>query len=641
MLAQFRAFAKTPFATVLLIVLALSFGGFGLSTFFRNSGGFGGSKDAVVRAGGHVIDSARFKRTFDSYLQQVRQQSAQQGQPQDISVQDALAQDLDRRLAEQMGDDAAFSEMIDRLGVRASDAQVLAQIRKVPAFFDPVTGRFDKKTYESRLAGAGLTSEQFEAGLRDEAAQQQFIAAMVGGLRAPRIFAAAEAAFNGEGRGFSYFVIGPDKVVQQGKPTDTQLLAFMKSHADKLTRPALRQLSAVHFSAAALAATMTADPAQVAKRFAFEKDSLSTPERRSLVQISTPTAQAAAAAAARLKAGEDPAAVAKAVGGQFIPYQAQPQSGIGDAKVAEAAFKMNVSDVAGPIQGGLGFAAVRLTAVTPGHTATLDEVRPKIEAEVKRDAARAKIDAQVSKFEDVRNGGAGIAAAAAQVGAPVAPLEPVSVQGVNGKGQPAPIPPQVLKAAFAVAVGADSDVVDLKDGEYWAVHVDKLSPPALVSLDDFRPQITQAYVVADVVKRMSDKAAELTARMRRGETMPAVAASVGATVQTAAAVTRDQAGRQYSRDLLGKLFAAKPGEVLTGEDVKLGYVVAKLDQVSAPPAVAMAASLETQRQGVTRALFESMGGATRTYARQTVKPKVDEKRARQAVGGEAPSGAAP
>lgn len=639
MLAQFRAFAKTPFATVLLVVLAASLGGFGVSALFRNAGGFGGNRDIVVQAGGHVVDSARFKRTFDGYLDQLRAQAAQQGQPQEISVQEALNADVDHRLAEQMGDDAAFSEMIDRLGVRASDRQVLDQIRKVPAFFDPVSGRFDKKVYDQRLAQVGLTEKAFEDGLRDEAVQQNFVASMVGGLRAPRVFAAAELAFNGEGRSFSYFVLSPDKVQQQGKPTDAQLLAFMQSHAAQLTRPAMRQLSAVHFSTAVLAPTLPVDPAQVQKRFDFEKDSLSTPERRSLFQIAVRTQPAATAAAARLKAGEDPATVAKAVGGQLIPYVSQPQSAIGDRKVADAASKMHVAETAA-VQGDLGWAALRLTAIMPGHVATLDEARPKIEAEVRQDAARAKVDAQVSKFEDVRNGGAGVVAAAKQVGAPTPTLGPVTAQGADGKGQPSQIPPQVLKAAFALPANGDSDVVDLKNGEYWALHLDRVLPPALVSLNDFRPQITRAYVVSDVVKRMKDKADGLADQVRHNGNLAAAAASIGAPVQNATSVTRAQAGQTWSRDLIGKLFDAKPGEVLTAENVQLGYVVAKLDLISPPAPATAAPQLEAQRRGTTRALFESLGASVRLYARQTIKPRIDEKRARHAVGGDVQGGPA-
>ena len=63
-------------------------------------------------------------------------------------------------------------------------------------------------------------------------------------------------------------------------------------------------------SAAALADSIVADPAEVKKRYDFRKDSLSQPEKRSLLQISVKDAAQAADISAKLKAGGDPAAAA-------------------------------------------------------------------------------------------------------------------------------------------------------------------------------------------------------------------------------------------------------------------------------------------------------------------------------------------
>ena len=42
------------------------------------------------------------------------------------------------------------------MGIRPSDKDVAAQIAKIPAFFNPVSGKFDKALYQQRLAQNAL-----------------------------------------------------------------------------------------------------------------------------------------------------------------------------------------------------------------------------------------------------------------------------------------------------------------------------------------------------------------------------------------------------------------------------------------------------------------------------------------------------
>lgn len=628
MLAQFRAIAKSPVAAALFAALALSF------VIWQTNGRGGGAlrggleRDAVVQAGSHTVDSPAFKRMFEQALEQVQQQNRQP-----ISVQEAVQANFDRQVAERVGDDMSFLELIRRAGLTPSDKQVVSEIRKAPAFFDPITGRFDEKAYKQRLAGVGLTTKAFEQSLRDDISQTQFVAGLAGALRAPMVATAVEAAYARQGRSFSWFAISPASVGGQSKPTDAQLTQFMKEHAEQLRRPEMRQLSVVRFSTAALAPTLTADPAAVQKRFDFEKESLSQPEKRSLVQITAKDAKTASDLSAKLKSGADPAAAARGAGAQLLPYQQVPRTGVADKRVAEVAFGLKPGEVSGPVQGDLGWAVVKALAVTPGHEATLAEARPKIEAEVKKAAAQERVYAQVQKYEDARGKGAALVAAAQSVGAAVQPVGPVTAQGEDASKQPSGLPPKVLEAAFKLPVGGESDTIDLGGGDYVAVRAEKVIPPALPALDEIRPQLTQFVALQDLVRRMQAKGDAVATAVRKGQSMEAAAGSVGGTVGHGVGITRDAAGQSFSREVLARVFGAKRGEVVVAPDNRSGVIVARIDQVTSPEPVGIAPQMEGARQQSTRNLFNALGESVRTAARDIIKPKVDLKRAREAVGG--------
>ena len=311
-----------------------------------------------------------------------------------------------------------------RIGVRPSDSQVLGEISKAPRFYNPVTGVFDRDAYKTFVQGLGLTESEFENILRDQVAQTQFISAVATGLRAPLLFSALQAAYDNEGRSFSDFVLPPTSVPAPAQPTDAEIAAFVKDHADQLTRPEARVFTVAAFSAAKIASTLPVDPAEVQKRFDFEKDTLSTPEKRSLVEIPVTSPAQGQAVAARLKAGEAPQAVAASLHIQPAVYTDSPQTAVADKKVAAAAFSMQPGQVQGPITGDLGVAVVKVLKVTHGHQATLDEVRAKIEEEVRTAAAQAKINKAVQAYEAQRSGGAGLPDAAKAAGAILTPLPP-------------------------------------------------------------------------------------------------------------------------------------------------------------------------------------------------------------------------
>lgn len=629
MLAQIRAFAKSPIALGILGLLVLSFLVFGIGDVFRG----GAVNDAVVQAGSRKITSVQFKTRFDNFRRQMEQER-NQGQP--ISMEQIDAAGLDKALVDQLAYGESFAELYNRLGVVPSDKLVVSELRKNPVFFDQITGRFDRPTYQARLAQNGLTETQFENALRDEIAQAHFIQGLAGGLTVPRTYVAALATYAREARDFSWFTLSPDVVGAPARPTDADLTAYVKRNANVFTKPELRTFTLVRFSPAQAAPTMKIDEAAVQKRFDFEKDALSTPETRSLVQVPVRDAAAAARAVARLQAGEDANAVAKALGVQAVSYVDKPKTAISDRGVADAAFAMAVGEVKGPVKGTLGLQVVKVSKINPGHVPALADVRAKIEEEVRKDAAAEKVYEQVQKYEDAHTGGATLIEAAKTVGVPaVAVPFPITAQGADLAGRSLGAPPKLIEAVFSQPEGGESEVLDLGQGEYAAVKVDKIMPSALATLDEVRTAAAQRYILEDMSRRLKAKADELTARIKKGEPIAQVAASVGARVETAKGVQRTATDKAYTADLLNGVFGAKPGEVVVGDAPEFALAVARLDRVVPSAAAELAPMIEQQRDNFRNALFDDMAVAARNAARSEIKPALDYDKARLAIGLEA------
>ena len=177
MMAALRAFAKSGPPRVLFALTGGELRDLGRQFTRRFHMQF---SDAVVKAGSREVRSADFKQLFTQDLQQYQQQTGQTSR----STRRSRRASSSRR--SKYGNQDSMLEAIRRSGVQASDQQVLDQIRKIPAFFNPVTGAFDEPTYEQLLASHNLTPLKFQQDLRDQLSESYFNSAIRPGSRSRR-----------------------------------------------------------------------------------------------------------------------------------------------------------------------------------------------------------------------------------------------------------------------------------------------------------------------------------------------------------------------------------------------------------------------------------------------------------------------
>ena len=641
MLRYFRAFTKSWFGPAIMgaILIALTFLGTG---GVRNLLG-GRMANAVVTAGSRQVTQPEFQKMF-----QRNEEAYQQRTGQTFPLEEAVKEGADKNMLQQLAAQTAYAEMLSQSGIRPSDDVVAQELKrqaesgKAPGLaqlFDAVTGKFRPQMLAMLLSNNGMTMDQFQRELADEIADNDFQGAIAGGFAPPRIYAAVEGALALESRDVSYFVI-PVSSVPVPKPTDAQLTALMQQHKDQLMLPERRKFTIVRFSAKALAPTLTVDPKAVEQQFEAKKASYVKPETRSLVEIPLNDPSKAADVAQRLTKGEDPQAVAKSVGVDAVTYADQPQSAIADQKAGAAAFAMQEGQVSGPVQGDFKTVVIKVTKVTPAQAADLTAARAQIEAQLRQAQAIDKVYDLSQKFDDLRQGGASLADAAAKVGATPIAIGPVSADGKDLQGQVNPaLSQKLLATAFQLSAGGDSDVEqDADKGEYYAVHVDQVIPPSMPNLDEpgVRPAMTQAFIQQSVVGALQQKANAAQAAVQKGQSLEAVAAGYGATVSHQLGLQQASAQQQeqtLGRAFIGGAFQAKPGQVFTaGSDPLKGFVVAKLDAVHLADPKQVASVLEIIRQRSAQTYLTGLQQSVRDAAVKMIKPTTDLALAREAMG---------
>ena len=149
---------------------------------------------------------------------------------------------------------------------------------------------------------------------------------------------------------------------------------------------------------------------------------------------------------------------------------------------------------------------------------------------------------------------------------------------------------------FATAQGEATRVTDTQDGALYAARVDKVIPSAVRPLAEVRDKAISAWQAEQKQKDVAKQAEALAAAVTPAAPLATLAAEKGLTVQPGVTLGRTpEPGQRFPPALVGKLFAAKPGEAVFVADDSGGYA-AQLKDVQVPQTIPEdeAAKLATQ-----------------------------------------------
>lgn len=632
MISVFRNFTKSKWGAALFGLIMLSFVVVGAQLdVFANLG-----PKHVISAGERSMNEAEFRTAFDRVRENLQQQAQRP-----VTIQDLIAENIHTRFLDSQTQQLGFLDWAWKAGIRPGKELVLKQIRQIPAFFNQVTGQFDQQQYEQMLGQQNLTPAMLEQDLRDQYVSEHYGAAVFAGARVPRIYGALLAGQAFETRDGRWFSVTQAMAGQAPAPTEQQLTTFLQENAERLRSPEFRQASIVLFSPDAASTNAAIPEARIVERFNFKKDTLSTPETRTFTTLTAPNREAAARIAAALRAGKTPQEAGAAERIEPAQFTEQPRSAIGDPAVAGAVFGLQANQVSEPVQARVGFTVARVTAINPGAEATLENSRAAIIDELHAEDSKADIYRKVEAYERSREGGKTLADAAGEAGGRVVQLPPFTRDGKLPNGQDMNAPPQVIETAYTLAKGGESDVIDAGQGQYFAIRLNDIRPSAVPTLAEVREPLAQQWTLRENARRLAAKAEELSARVRGGEDIAAVARSAGAELTSRNGVVRDRpTSESLGQGLLQGLFGQAKGQVFSQPASESSYVVGRVDGIHAASAAIAGPLAEQVRPRITQEMVQAVIEQSMKAAAMDRNAKNDPPLARQALGLPA-EGAAP
>jgi len=591
MLQAIRSRAGSFVVKVFFGLLILTFGVWGIGDIFRNRP----AERVVATVGDQSIRAEELQAALRPALERL---SARLGSAIDLQqakklgiVDEVLEELIERSLADQ---EAA------RLRLDISDEVIRNAVTDNPRFRTP-DGRFDRALFNAVLAQNRLSEDQFVAMMRRDIPRNDLFQALTAGAAAPPSVVDLLYRYRNEKRIADIVALPMAEAADVGQSSETDLAAFYDAHQDLFRTPEYREFTLASLTPSDIAQGIEIPEAKLKEEFDQRQDEFQLPEQREVQQILAPSEEKAKEAEAALAAGKDWQEVATTIAGQdpetielgLMRREEMPQV------LSDIVFDLPLNKSSEPVKTPLGWHILRVVKIEPPVNQTFEQVKPKLENELARGEAEDRIYKIANRVDDALASGAGIGDVAAKFGLTMTEVAAADLGGhdLEGKAVGLPLPADaVLKLAFATGSGQTSRVTESPDGGIFALRVSKITPPAVKPLAEVKARAIPAWQ-ADKRREAVAKTAEgLAAAVKPDLRLSAVAAERGLKVATSPGLPR-QPGRNDTTPpaLVAKLFAAKPGEVVTAADATGSYV-AQLSEVEIPEAPPQSAVADLSRE---------------------------------------------
>lgn len=557
MLKQIRGTMKNVFAFFIIVLLILAFAAWGVPEIRQFT-----SNDAV-RVGSEGITALDVQKEFDRFV--TNRRLANEGV---FDREAAVAAGVPDQIVKSMASQSALRQEAARAGLVMTREKVRDYLQTSEQFKNPTTGKFDNDALTGIMREYNYTVREFEDRLQSDLLRNQLLSAINAAAPAPAGFVDALVLRETEARRISYLTVTDDLAGPAVAATPEKLKAYYKQHSAEFMAPEYRRFAAVILKAADYVDRGKASEEELRKAYEAKKAGYETPEKRTLYQITYGDEAKAKAAAEALKAGKPFEALAVENGQSLadVTFTDVTRRDLVDPKVADAAFgAAETGAVVGPVKGVFGQTIAQVVAITPAATKSFEEVRAEIEEETLASDSRKRLFEAIEKVETARDTGAALADAAARAGLRAVDYGPVDSFSFGTGGEIiADIPAEILKAAFKLEEGEESEATEFDDKSgYYFLSVTETTPPALIPYEKVAAEVEAKWRASEHAGRIAGTVKTLRDAVAKGKTLKEAAAPLNRApiVET---ISRRSAGETLTEPLVEQIFAAAKGETISG-----------------------------------------------------------------------------
>lgn len=482
--------------------------------------GVKGNKNEVANVNGDSINANELAQAVEAQRRQLQQRLGAQIDPNLISDElikgaalDAL---IERRLLQQAVANA-------KLGV--SSAMLDQLILSEPEFQQD--GRFSAERFDQVARRLGYDRLQFRRMLEEEVLTGQLNAGISGSAFVTDAEIRAFAALERQTRTGALTLVAANS---SAVSVSTEALRdYYQKHADEFMTPEQVIAEYVELKREAFTANIAISDDELKTQYEQAIAHISEQRRASHILLETSASFSDEQARAKLEelrqrilAGEDFTALARefsrdtgsANSGGDLGFAGK---GVYDSAFEKALFALKTDELSAPVKSSFGWHLIRLTDVQQGEVPSFEQLKAKLERELKEQKAEQRFVEAVKNLENLAFESGNLQQPAEELGLNVQQTAPF---GRNGAGEGIAASRRVAQAAFSKEVleeGANSPALELDSGTVVVLRLKEHLKPAQQSFDSVEVRLRAQLQAERAAEAARQQGEQLIAALRKGE----------------------------------------------------------------------------------------------------------------------------
>ncbi len=584
MLLKFRGGLDSIVIKILLGLLIAAFAIWGIGPSMLNVG-----NQNVATVGETDVSAQRLFNEVQNRAQTMQQQFGGQFSSNEIITM----MRLDDQVLQQLIAQAAVTQHMKDLGMRATNEQVAKELLAIDAFTLP-DGSFNRDLMDQALRQAGVTEQELLNDIRDGISRGYLLNSLTNEKMATSNAAKALYTWRAERRKATMINFNAEDITDFSAPTDEELQQYYEDNKAGYMTPERRSYRYILATPNTFADRVEVDDEALQQDYNARINEFVQPEKRKLQQVTFSDEAAADAFLAVVNAGTDFVEAGASVTEFTVEeinlgeFTKEDLASFYNPTTAEEVFALSDQGVSRPLQGIGGYSIYKVSEVVPANSRSFEDVKAELAETYQKERA---IDLMYDFQKDLDielDEEPNLDALAEKFGLNLAQVTNIDARGLGENGLAAVTTAEeyaVLSDITKRELGDEPEIMDIdprdSDKGIFLAELTEIKAPEQRSFEDMKAEINTTMIAARKLEKAGELAEQAKARLEQGDDAIKVAEELNGISFDAKNVARTaDANSNLSQNIRTLIFDLPKGQIDFERSAgNAGYVVVRVDEV--------------------------------------------------------------